>query len=273
MTYLNKEQKLWEVPNLPKLYRITNKTNGKIYIGVTRQKMSDRWRGHRSGASNCIHLKHAVSKYGAANFKFEVLAVGHENYIFELEQKAIVLFNSLDREVGYNLKIKAKPPAAQTKTHKERISESLKKFYQNNPSKNKGKPSHKREKVTINGVEYPSIKQACKTVGINYKTFLKIRSENLLHDTNEYFRLSKIKQYKPRATKKIRKSKSEAKTGENNPMFGKLNNHRSKKVEILGIMYPSISEAVRQTNMTKSMIEKRLQKGISGYKYVEDKLI
>lgn len=266
-------QEIWETSSLPKLYRITNLVNGKIYIGVTRQKMSDRWRGHRSDSSNCIHLKNAIFKHGASNFKLEVLAVGKEDYIFELEQKAIVMFDSMNSQSGYNLKIRAKAPDAQTKTHKERISISLKKFYENNPSKSAGRPSHNREEVTINGVKYPFIKQACKDVGINYKTFLKIRAANLLHDTEEYFRLSKIERYKPRVNKKTseRKSRSESKTGENNPMFGKLNNHRSKSVEILGNLYPSISEAVRQTSMTKSIIEKRLQKGVSGYKYVEDK--
>lgn len=232
--------------------------------------MSARWRGHKSDSSNCIHLKNAILKHGVNNFKLEVLAVGDEDYIFELEQRAIVMFDSMNRDLGYNLKIKAKAPNAQTKTHKERISIGLRKFYESNPSKSIGKPSHNREEVTINGVKYPFIKQACKDVGINYKTFLKIRAANLLHDTEEYFRLSKINQYKPRAKKKVKKSRSEAKTGENNPMFGKLNNHRSRSVEILGVIYPSISEAVRQTEMTKSMIEKRLQKNISGYKYVED---
>jgi|GEM_PF-4110286 len=262
---------LGETKNLPKLYQITNKINNKYYIGVTRHKLSKRFKEHCSSRSNCLHLKHALSKYGIKNFEIKLLVVGEEKYIADLEKKVILLYGANEREKGYNIKVGGKHPNTASTTAKERISQSLREYYLNNESKSKGLPSPNRKPVIINGSEYESIVTACREIGINYKTFLKIRSENLLHDTDEYFRLSKIKQYRPRATKKIRKSKSEAKTGENNPMFGKLNNHRSKKVEILGIMYPSISEAVRQTDMTKSMIEKRLQKGISGYKYVEDK--
>jgi group I intron endonuclease len=288
-----------EIGNLSvaKLYKIENKIDKKLYIGMTTQKMSQRISGHLSKRSQCHKLRNAIAKYGEENFTVSILALGEPDYIFELEKKAITLFNSI--EEGYNIKLVAK-------TSRERTSLSLKKYYETHEARMKGQPSPYRKPVEINGVLYSNIKQACKDVGINYKTFLKIRKRGLLHNTSKYFELvseegsakrkaSLAKYYVENESKNIgrklseeqkmkisAKSKgkriseeqkrflSESRRGEDNPMFGKLNNHRSRSVEILGVIYPSISEAVRQTDMTKSMIEKRLQKNISGYKYVED---
>jgi group I intron endonuclease len=58
------------------LYRITNKINGKIYIGQAAD-LSKRWHDHRRAVklnkpTQVIH--HAMIKYGIDNFEFEVIA-------------------------------------------------------------------------------------------------------------------------------------------------------------------------------------------------------
>jgi len=63
-------QKIWS------LYRITNKINGKIYIGQA-TNISKRWSDHRAAVqklkpTQIIH--HAMIKYGLDNFEFEVIA-------------------------------------------------------------------------------------------------------------------------------------------------------------------------------------------------------
>lgn len=56
------------------LYRITNKQNGKIYIGQTVQP-DKRWSQHRNDAAKpTMVIHHAIKKYGADNFEFEVIA-------------------------------------------------------------------------------------------------------------------------------------------------------------------------------------------------------
>ena len=68
MSY-NKETGMWE----GYIYCITNKVNGKQYIGQTRTTIQKRWNGHKSSA-NCANkeskqaLHFAMNKYGIENF-------------------------------------------------------------------------------------------------------------------------------------------------------------------------------------------------------------
>lgn len=54
-----------------KIYRITNKVNGKAYIGQTRKSVQNRWALHCSPKSMCRKLKHAIAKYGRDAFSVE----------------------------------------------------------------------------------------------------------------------------------------------------------------------------------------------------------
>lgn len=59
------------------IYRITNKINGKSYIGKTGMNFGDRWDSHRSllnaGKHDNKHLQSAWNKYGAKQFEFAVV--------------------------------------------------------------------------------------------------------------------------------------------------------------------------------------------------------
>lgn len=295
--------KLEETKSLPKLYKITNLITNKIYIGSTRQPLVERWKNHCSKHSKCERLKNSILKHGKENFKIELLCVGSEEYISDLEVKAILYYNCLNKDRGYNLKLRGKKPNSVGETTKQRISSSLKNYYENNPSKTKGKPSPARKEIEVDGVVYSTVKGACKSIGINYKTLVLIRKAGLLHNTPDYFRKTKeekyrksslkIKQYYERNThhrkgtvlsedhknsiSKANKGKvfsdnhrkrlSESKTGANNPNYGKHSNGRTRPVVVDGVEYPSITEAVRQTKYTKSSLEKSLKKGINNVKY------
>lgn len=84
------------------LYKITNLVNGKIYIGVTKNLK------HREGChlrfSGDRLVNKAVKKYGSDSFSFDVLCVGDEEYIYDLEVKAIRLYDSsATHGHGYNI--------------------------------------------------------------------------------------------------------------------------------------------------------------------------
>ena len=85
------------------LYKITNLVNGKLYIGVTafpeKRKRQHLYEKPKKGRISLI--KSAALKYGAENFNFEVLCVGDKDYIFDLEIKAIKVYDSI--ESGYNI--------------------------------------------------------------------------------------------------------------------------------------------------------------------------
>lgn len=56
------------------IYKITNKLNGKVYIGETRKGLKTRWAQHCRDANSkiaCFKLQKAIKKYGAENFTIE----------------------------------------------------------------------------------------------------------------------------------------------------------------------------------------------------------
>lgn len=83
------------------LYKITNNISGKLYIGVSIDP-ERRWNQHRTLNSRASALKDAISKYGSDNFTFELLVCGEDDYIDELEVKAIQLYNTQVPN-GYNI--------------------------------------------------------------------------------------------------------------------------------------------------------------------------
>lgn len=91
------------------LYKITNNVNGKLYIGVTKD-FNKRKKQHINGRRQSKSLVGiAIRKYGASNFSFEVICIGSESYIYDLESKAIAKYNSHAKSgYGYNISLGGK---------------------------------------------------------------------------------------------------------------------------------------------------------------------
>lgn len=90
------------------IYKITNKNNGKCYIGQS-VDIPARWRQHisesqntESVAFNC-HFYRAIRKYGVDNFTFEIVEFCNPNELNDREIYYIGKFNSY--EYGYNMTI------------------------------------------------------------------------------------------------------------------------------------------------------------------------
>lgn len=88
------------------IYKITNKLNGKVYIGQS-QNIKERWAEHKR-PSNFINptkiLYQAMKQFGIDNFIFEVLEECDKTELFEKEQYYISLYNSLEPN-GYNMQM------------------------------------------------------------------------------------------------------------------------------------------------------------------------
>jgi len=86
------------------LYRVVCLVNGKVYIGQT-VKPSKRWYAHRKDSADPkVPFHHAIKKYGAENFEFEVIASckGQDNANF-LETTLVKQYNSYITDgYGYN---------------------------------------------------------------------------------------------------------------------------------------------------------------------------
>lgn len=88
------------------VYKIINKVNNKVYIGITSKGISARWKEHLYNAEHgCpFKLHNAIRKYGKENFSIEL--IDFCNSWEELEEKEklyISEYKSLQDEFGYNM--------------------------------------------------------------------------------------------------------------------------------------------------------------------------
>ena len=93
---------------MAQIYKITNLINNKIYIGETIRTIRVRWKEHKHEALKEGHgftypIHEAMRKYGIENFIIELLEECPDNIRYERESYYIKLYNSIDRNVGYNL--------------------------------------------------------------------------------------------------------------------------------------------------------------------------
>ena len=85
------------------IYKITNKINGKLYVGQTGQKLSKRIYKHKYySKKGSPGLGAAIAKYGWENFSVEVVEICPVEQLNEREKFYIVKFNSKAPN-GYNL--------------------------------------------------------------------------------------------------------------------------------------------------------------------------
>lgn len=84
------------------IYKITNKVNGKSYIGQTRYTVEFRWRQHQHKKDN-TYFHNAIHKYGANNFIVEILEECDLKDLNSREIFYIAKYNTFKK--GYNLTI------------------------------------------------------------------------------------------------------------------------------------------------------------------------
>lgn len=85
------------------IYMHKNKTNGKIYVGLTSQDVEQRWHGGNHYEHNA-YFSSAIEKYGWDGFEHIVLLTGltHDEAI-QKEREYIALYHSNEHDYGYNL--------------------------------------------------------------------------------------------------------------------------------------------------------------------------
>ena len=87
------------------IYKITNLINNKSYIGQT-SNFNNRMICHK--CRNVLLIDKAIQKYGADNFKYEILLSDIPvEEIDKIEQEYILKYNTLTPN-GYNVKLDVK---------------------------------------------------------------------------------------------------------------------------------------------------------------------
>lgn len=89
-----------------KLYLVYCLISHKIYVGVTSQTLKERWKEHIYDAlvvGKNYHFYKAIRKYGPESFEMSLIGETEtREEALKAETLYILLFNSTDRNVGYN---------------------------------------------------------------------------------------------------------------------------------------------------------------------------
>ena len=179
-----------------KVYKYTNKVNGKVYIGQTRQSIKDRAKGRGHGYKKCYRFASAIKHYGWDNFECEIL---HDNLTREEADELEIEYIKYYRDelgISYNMEDggKSKGTHQNSEEVKRMISESMK--GKNVGEKNgmyvKISPSSKKvyeydEEFNLINV-YDAIQYATKNINISHMTLSKhLYKHNLVRACGKIF--------------------------------------------------------------------------------------
>lgn len=108
------------------IYLLTNKINGKVYVGQS-VNIERRWREYRRKVSAAQRrLYRAFEKYGVSAFAFEVIEECAPEHLDAYEDVYIRTFKATARDSGYNIRITASGRGALSQETRQRLSESKK---------------------------------------------------------------------------------------------------------------------------------------------------
>lgn len=264
--------------NFGLIYRVTNATNGKIYIGLTTRKLKERWGQHvrdalKSGSRLALHS--AIRKYGASSFAIDIVEYHATMADLQIAERFWISTLKAEQPAGYNLtsggeglfgrKMSENEKARRRLIVRRRHSEETKRriglahigmkrprgSVERGAEKRRGtKQSEKSiatasRPVLADGIEYTSLKNAALELKVSPGTI----SRRISLGVPGYVSLGKTR---PRA--KWTKQRVEN---------GRL--QCARPVRAANVDYPSITMAALALGVTRPAVSYRIKVGHSGY--------
>lgn len=205
--------------------------NNKIYIGITSQKPSQRWR-HGKGYYGSTRIYNAIQKYGWENIKHVVLFEKLTREEAEQKEKDLIQkYKSYDYRYGYNLELGGNLRKEVSEETKEKWRKKL--SGKNNPMYGKHMTEENKKKMSE------------RNKGKNNPMYGRSANKGRHLTEEQKQKLSKIMN-----SSEVHKKLSQANSGKNNPMYGvrlpeEILAKKRKKVLCIetNIEYKSIAEA------------------------------
>ncbi len=200
------------------IYKTTNLINGKIYIGQSKFNNPNYY------GSGKI-LNYAIKKYGKENFKKEILEECQTKEELNKKEKFwIKYYNSIDRNIGYNIS-EGGSLIKHTEETKKKLSDKAKKRYKNKNNHPRYKTKHTTETkkkmsdnhADISGEKNPMKKK--KQIDYLIEKYGEIKGREIWKNRGQ--KISQKMKNKKRPDISLRMKK-------NNPFKGK---HHSKKTK------------------------------------------
>lgn len=198
------------------IYKITNKTNSKVYIGQTIYTLNYRKNQHlkcaRNYIDNCRLLNNALRKYDLDNFTWEVIdRASTQEELNKLEIYYINLYDSMNRSKGYNLTSGGRKPILSEET-KKKIGDSQRGHLNHMYGiKGKDNPSSIRVYNVTDDIYYDSATMCSEQTGLSVSKICAVCRGDRATTGNKVFRYvidGKIKDVIPKIKKKSKSVKN-----------------------------------------------------------------
>ena len=218
------------------IYKVTNKINGKVYIGQS-VDIGRRWCEHMN-AKDDIYFHKAIQKYGVDNFIWEVIEKCKKSELDERESYWIEYYDSFNKgynctkggDVGpvmhgednpnwkggisldrseYNKQYNKQYSKQWYETNKDKIKEKAKEYRESNKDKIKEYREANKEELKKKQKEYREAnKEKMKEKMKEYaKQYYEENKDKIKEKTKEYYEINKekMKEYRRQRNKKSMK--------------------------------------------------------------------
>ena len=213
----------WDtVKNVRGIYKVTNKINGKVYIGQS-VDIGRRWRQHMT-AEDDNYFHKAIQKYGVENFEWEVIEQCKKSELDERESYWIEYYDSFNK--GYNCTKGGDGNSGEGNPNwkggvsldEDYYRQYSKQWYEANKEKRKEydkqyREANKEEKKEYNKQYYERNKEQAKQ---QMKEYYEKNKEQIKQQVKEYYETNKEKK---KEYYEVNKEKKKEKVKEYNKQY------------------------------------------------------